>query len=237
VKRIVADLHIHTNFSPCASEEMVPGAIVETALERGLGVIAICDHNTTANSKRVREAASGELVVLQGMEITTCEEVHVLGLFGDDTQASTVGGAVSESLSEALGARNPGEKEDILHKGGSKPELLSSATTMSIEESVGIIRNNGGLAVAAHINRPSFSVLGHLGFIPEGVEFDAVEITGSYSCCEELFELGLPVIASSDSHSLWDIGRMCTVFELCAPTWKEIVLAMKGRDGRRCWVA
>jgi len=237
VKRIVADLHIHTNVSPCASEEMVPGAIVQTALERGVGVIAICDHNTTGNSNRVREAASGGLVVLQGMEITTCEEVHVLGLFGDDAQASAVGSAVSESLSEALGARNPGEKEDIFHKGGSKPELLSSATTMSIEESVGIIRNNGGLAVAAHIDRPSFSVLGQLGFIPEGVKFDAVEITGSYSCCEELLSLGLPVIASSDSHSLWDIGRMCTVFELYAPTWKEIVLAIKGRGGRRCWVA
>jgi PHP family Zn ribbon phosphoesterase len=236
VKRIVADLHIHTNFSSCASEEMAPGAIVQTALERGLGVIAICDHNTTGNSNRVREAAYGGLVVLQGMEITTCEEVHVLGLFGDDAQASVVGSAVSESLSEALGARNT-SKEGIFHKGGSKSSLLSSATTMSIEESVGIIRNNGGLAVAAHINRPSFSVLGQLGFIPEGVKFDAVEITGSYSCYEEVFELGLPVIASSDSHSLWDIGRMCTVFELYAPTWKEIVLAMKGCGGRRCWVA
>jgi predicted metal-dependent phosphoesterase TrpH len=43
-----ADLHIHTCLSPCGHLEMSPRKIVESALERGLDIIAITDHNTTA---------------------------------------------------------------------------------------------------------------------------------------------------------------------------------------------
>jgi hypothetical protein len=50
-------------------------------------MIAICDHNTAGNARATQEAAAGALAVLAGMEITTAEEVHVLGLFPDQEQA------------------------------------------------------------------------------------------------------------------------------------------------------
>ena len=81
LRHATADLHIHTALSPCGSDEMTPRAIVEAALARGLDMIAICDHNSARNVAAVQEAGCGRLAVLAGIEITSAEEVHVLGLF------------------------------------------------------------------------------------------------------------------------------------------------------------
>ncbi|HHE71657.1 MAG TPA: PHP domain-containing protein, partial [Chloroflexi bacterium] len=77
-----ADLHIHTVLSACAEVEMIPPLIVAEALRKGLDILAITDHNATANAPAVRQAAEGTpLTVLLGMELQTREEVDVLCLF------------------------------------------------------------------------------------------------------------------------------------------------------------
>ena len=43
-----ADLHVHTCLSPCGELEMLPRAIVARALELGLDILGICDHNAAA---------------------------------------------------------------------------------------------------------------------------------------------------------------------------------------------
>jgi predicted metal-dependent phosphoesterase TrpH len=79
---IRADLHIHTVLSPCAEVEMIPPLIVERALEQHLDLIAITDHNASANVPAVIEAARATGVkVWAGIEAQTREEVHILCLF------------------------------------------------------------------------------------------------------------------------------------------------------------
>ena len=53
----MTDLHVHTVLSPCASVEMTPSLVVETALELGLDIIAVTDHNAGDNAKAVWQAA------------------------------------------------------------------------------------------------------------------------------------------------------------------------------------
>ena len=78
----VAELHVHTVLSPCAEVEMIPPFIVRTAVERGIHLIAVTDHNASANVAAVQQAAHGtNLTVLPGMELQTREEVHLLCLF------------------------------------------------------------------------------------------------------------------------------------------------------------
>ena len=231
-----ADLHIHTGLSPCASEEMTPRAIVDTAIERGLGIIAICDHNTAEAAGLVHETAEGRLYVIHGMEITTEEEVHVIGLFPDRKTALAVSSKVKDSL-YGRKRRNtkPGNgREELIGKG---MYFLSSATGLSLVECVETIKAHGGLAVAAHVDRPSFSVYSQLGFIPEDAGFNAVEITAASSHWKRLSDIDLPVIASSDSHCLWDMGKIYTAFELKKPVWEEIFLALGGSNERRFWIA
>ena len=51
---------------------MIPPLIVDAALEMGITLIAVTDHNASANIVAVQKAAQKtELVVLPGMELQT----------------------------------------------------------------------------------------------------------------------------------------------------------------------
>src|SRR5512145_2646754 len=82
MKPFRADLHVHTVLSPCAEVEMIPPLIVQEALEQNIDIIAITDHNASANVRAVQKAADGTgLTVLPGMEVQSREDVHLLTFF------------------------------------------------------------------------------------------------------------------------------------------------------------
>jgi 3',5'-nucleoside bisphosphate phosphatase len=61
---------------------MIPPLIVQEALDKGINLIAISDHNASANVSSVIQAARlTGLTVLPAIEVQTKEEVHVLCLF------------------------------------------------------------------------------------------------------------------------------------------------------------
>ena len=99
LRRFRADLHVHTVLSPCADVEMIPPLIVETALELGINLIAITDHNSTANIEAVQKAAlHTSLTVLPGMELQTKEDVHSLCLFDTLDQTNSFQKIVNATL-------------------------------------------------------------------------------------------------------------------------------------------
>ena len=253
---LLADLHIHTALSPCASRQMLPRSIVRTCRQRGLKMIAICDHNSAANVSAVAEAAEREtgsaLKVIPGVEVTTREEVHVLGLFPALNNALAVGDCVLDSLPQRKSAeqalnpvgKNPDFRQWILdaadRQTGTEQRLLTAASGYSLSEAVGLIREHGGIAVAAHVDRRAFSVLGQLGFFPETPRFTAAEISSAGAVqgrMEEFRQYGLPLISSSDSHFLEDIASSCTAFVVAEPSFAELVLAIRGIGSRRCQIA
>jgi hypothetical protein len=238
VKPFAADLHLHTALSPCAEDEMTPPAIVLAAIEAGLDIIAICDHNSAGNVAAVQqmalEYAEGSLEVLAGIEITTAEEVHLVGLFPTAQAAELAGNTVSATLPTlAAASRVYGEQFLLDARGailGKEPRTLSMASALSLAEAVLLIRQHGGLAVPAHVDRPSFSVTSQLGFVPEDLHFDAIEISaaGCRAGRPAAFAyLGLPMLTSSDAHFLSDIGGSRTMFLLEAPTFVEIAGALR----------
>ncbi len=240
----LADLHIHTVLSPCAAEDMTPPAIVQAALDSGLSMIAICDHNAAGNTAATQAAAGDRLAVLAGMELTTAEEVHVLALFPDAAHAGAAAAEVGATLPPADAAyyRRFGPQRQMDSHGrvlGLEQRMLAVASTFELSAAVELIHRNDGVAVAAHVNRPSFSVISQLGLFPRDAGFDAIEVfsaPGFPSRAPEFAGYGLPVLASSDSHSLGDIGSARSVFVMEAPTFNEFVLALRGAGGRgvRC---
>ena len=259
-----ADLHIHTGLSPCASEEMTPPAIVSEAIRKGLHMIAICDHNSAGNVQAVMAAAAAavraeaanaeiaatagvsgvaEIAVVPGMEITTSEEVHVLGLFPN---FSSAGSAADEVLNTLPAGESPDHPEGQFlfdEEGrvvGRERRMLFSASTFGLSDAVALVRRHGGLAVASHVDRPSFSVLSQLGVFPGDVRFDALEISAAGRARgrhRDFLSAGLPLVSSSDSHYLDDIGSGYTVLEVAEPTFDELRLAFQNTGERRCYLA
>jgi predicted metal-dependent phosphoesterase TrpH/glycosyltransferase involved in cell wall biosynthesis len=80
-RAIHCDLHMHTDHSPdCATPVPV---LLETARERGLGAIAITDHNEVSGALEARELADGMdgFQVIVAEEVKTAEQGEVIGLF------------------------------------------------------------------------------------------------------------------------------------------------------------
>lgn len=72
-----ADLHTHTVLSPCGDLEMSARNIIDAALEKGIDILGITDHNSTLNSQLIRRMGEENgLFVLTGAEVTTREEIH-----------------------------------------------------------------------------------------------------------------------------------------------------------------
>lgn len=241
MKQFKADLHIHSCLSPCADLDMSPRAIVEKSVQRGLDIIAVCDHNTAENAGAViRAGTQQELTVLPGMEINSREEVHTLAIFDSEIKALAMQEIVYRSLK---GTNRPdifGEQvvaNEFDEVDGFNDRLLIGATQIGLQEIVREVHRLGGLSIASHVDRPSFSILSQLGFIPSDIEFDALEISRYImreSICSKLqIKRKLPLLVFSDAHVINDIGRATTDFFLKAATIDEISMAFAEKSGRR----
>ena len=234
------DFHIHTCLSPCADLDMHPRALVERALEAGLDLIAICDHNSSENVPFVISAARGKnLNVLPGMEVTTSEEVHVLAIFDSLLNLTEIQKLVYQHLPGDNDERRFGVQAIVNENGeveGINNKLLIGATDLSLDKLLNHIHQLNGLAIAAHIDRESFSVLSQLGFIDETIKFDALEITPATGIERARIKYrdlsNYSFIISSDAHFLKDIGKAKTKVVLQEPSIIELKMAFAKQNGR-----
>ena len=209
------DLHVHSCLSPCADLEMSPGEIVRRAVAAGMDGLALTDHQSARNCPAFAEcAARAGLPCLFGMELQTVEEVHTVALF-DTVEAAL---ALTDWVYEALPKRvnDPdtfGDQpvvtwdDDIVEM---EWRILAMGCRRSIPEAAEKVRSLGGLYIAAHVDRPNFSVLGSLGAIPEDC-FDAVELSRTADASVWLPKAaGYAATRSSDAHNLDDVARVWT---------------------------
>lgn len=238
---IAADLHIHTCLSPCASLDMTPRKIVTEACAKGLQIIAVTDHNSAENAPGViKAAAETELYVIPGIEITTSEEVHILGLFEEVDQAFAMQRIVYDNLQTGkndeylFGIQVVADEFDEVESINTR--LLIGATSLNLGEAVDAIHRQKGLAVAAHIDRERFSVIGQLGFIPDDLCLDAVEISKRLPINQARNRFKeykrFAFITSSDAHDLKEIGASSIHINAVRAHISELRQALKGIGGR-----
>ncbi len=236
------DMHIHTCLSPCASLDMSPRKIVRQACERQLGMIAVTDHNSAENVGAVMAAARDTaLRVIPGLEITSAEEAHVLALFAELEAALSMQEIVYEHLlpgendEELFGMQVVANEHDEVENLNKR--LLIGATTLGLDSLVNAIHEREGLAVAAHIDRESFSVVGQLGFIPPDVPFDGLGISRRLSLTDARARFpeyaSYAFLTASDAHELEDIGVAPSHVLVAELSLRELQLALQGREGRR----
>jgi hypothetical protein len=219
---------------------MSPKNITAEVLNKEIDIIAISDHNSAENVRAVAKATRGKpVVMLPGMEVCSSEEVHVLALFDSLDSANSMQSFVYDHLHgqndpDLFGIQVIANEVDEVE--GFQDKLLIGATDVPIEELVSRIHKFRGLAIASHIDRESFSVIGQLGFIPESLRFDALEISSNISDKEAQVRFSeyrhYSFVRNSDAHALEQIGSQTTSFMLEEPTLSEIAKALKGEDGR-----
>lgn len=232
------DLHIHSCLSPCAALEMSPGEIVRRAIESGMGGIAVTDHQSARNAEAVMECARrAGLACLPGLEVCTAEEVHTLAIFDTVEQAM----AMTEWVYAALPKRV--NDPDVF---GDQPvvtwdeeivemewRILAMACRRSISETSEKCRELGGLFIAAHIDRSTFSVFSQLGGVPAGVHFDAVELSRTADETVWLPKVpGFAAVRSSDAHNLDDVARVWAEADIDVFNTGSLRRAFAGGDVR-----
>jgi PHP family Zn ribbon phosphoesterase len=214
-----ADLHIHSCLSPCASLDMSPLAIVTRAKEIGLNCLALTDHNSAGNCAAMGRLCEREgILFFPGMEVTTAEEAHIVCLFGGVDAALELGRMVGEAspyiknVPEKTGDQVLVNEEDEVE--GFEERYLGMATSFGVDELRERVAGLGGLFIAAHVDKPCFSVVSQLGVLSG--EFSAVELSrGGVMRGEEarMATSGYALVTASDSHYVHTIGSAYVEFE------------------------
>ena len=170
------------------------------------------------------------------------EEVHVLGIFSTPDDATDMQTLIYEHLEGQNDAETFGLQVVVEADGtvaGYNNRLLIGATDLSLEHVVRAIHSRNGLAIAAHIDREGFGILGQLGFIPPGLGLDALEVSSRMSlkdAATAFAEYGdRPFVQSSDAHNLDAIGSGTTPLMLETASFDELKMALMGDQGRRVW--
>lgn len=233
--RLFYDFHIHSCLSPCGDTDMTPSNIAGMAALCGLEAVALADHNTCRNTPAFLSAAQARgLIALPAMELTTSEEVHVLCLWPSPEGALR--------FSEYVYARLPdipnderifgpqllmGEGDAVL---GKEPKLLASAAGIGLYDAAALVRSFGGVALPAHVDRPSFSLYANLGFFDPVMGFGAAELSLHAGADEFLSahpELsGLRILRDSDAHDLGSIRDAAFTLEVREATAQGVIDAL-----------
>jgi len=241
LKEFKADMHIHSCLSPCSDWEMSPKKIVRRSLEVGLDLIAVCDHNSAENAgAAMHEGNIQGLRVLPGLEICSKEEVHILALFDELDQALEMQEFIyahlpGENKPEVFGYQVvANERDEVL---GENSRLLIGATQIGLHDIVKKTHLLGGISVSSHVDRPAYGIINQLGFIPEDLTLDSVEVSYRIKLADAPKKIpgikNFPCVTASDAHYLNDIGKVWTAFLIAEPNLKEIRLALSEKDGRR----
>jgi 3',5'-nucleoside bisphosphate phosphatase len=235
-----AELHVHTVLSPCAEVEMIPPLIIQSALDREINLLAITDHNSTANIPAMMDAAvNSGISILPGMELQTREEVHLLCIFDKPRKVF--------ELQQLIDPLLPSINNDPEHFGeqfvvdatgdflSTESRLLLASANIGLDDAVLEVHKLGGLAIPAHVDRKAYGLINMLGFFPPEALFDAVEIS-RFTSAEKMGLLHseinrFPVIQSGDVHRLSEFLGCCS-FEMESPSISEMIKAFTGNEYR-----
>ncbi len=202
---------------------MTPYNIANMAALAGLNIVALTDHNTAKNCPAFFKAArAAGIIPVAGMELTTCEEIHLVCLFERLEDAMLFDSEIGKHLSRIPNNTEIFGEQIIMDEGdeiiGYEPNLLPPATDLSLDDAVKLVKKFDGVCHPAHIDRESNGIIAMLGTLPETPSFLRVEFNDPnniehYKTLYPMIEQ-MQIISCSDAHYLWDIRDKEAYFEL-----------------------
>ncbi len=229
------DLHLHSCLSPCGDDDMTPSNIVGMSALKGLDVIAITDHNSCKNcAAAISCGGTYGITVIPGMELCTCEEVHVLCLFPTLDNALAFDTYVSNHLPsipnqvQLFGKQQIYNENDVIT--GTVDHLLINATDIPFYKVSTVISRFHGIWIPAHIDKKTTSVISNLGFIPSDSTFSCFELhdmTQQYRLKKDNPYLNsCNIICNSDAHYLSDIHEPQYQLHASSNTPQDVLISL-----------
>ena len=223
-----ADLHIHTPASGDFVGKAEPLDIVRIAIEKGLNIIAITDHNTVEWCERVIKAAKGTpLVVLPGVEISMpggTEGIHIIGVFNKDTPEECIGDLLA--------------RVGLTSEKRGKQEALANCTFDKLFDE---ICTSGGIPIAAHSDQNkglANSLRGQqrIGIIRNEklrvLEVVDKKVSKYFDGTDPNYKRKIACIQGSDAHSVGQIGTRVTRLKMDKPGLEGLKQAFLDQESR-----
>ncbi len=213
MNRYYYDLHIHSCLSPCGDDDNTPNNIAGMASLCGLNIVALTDHNTCKNCPAFFEAAKKYgIIAIAGMELTTSEDIHIICLFEALDDAMRFSDEVEKyripfpNRVDIFGEQMIMDGEDNVI--GKEENLLSNATTISVDQVPELVKQFGGICYPAHIDRQANGIIAVLGTFPQNCGFSCFELHDGSKAEEYVKQYGLEgktMVVGSDAHYLTDM--------------------------------
>lgn len=232
--KVAADLHIHSGLSPCGHDDMTPHNIAGMARVKELQMIAVTDHNSVGNLRRLEAAAQDYgIVLLPGIEIQTREEIHVLGYFPTVEAAEAFAKDLAlpkrKNVVKLFGHQWLYNEED--EPQGEVSDLLLQSIAWDLKETIRRVKAFGGVAVPAHVDKAANSLLATLGFVPPDLPVGTLEVSGRYDRENDPMSLAsFQLIRSSDAHFLRDLLEAEEIYELPTCSREAMLAYLRGGE-------
>lgn len=230
--KLFYDFHIHSALSPCADDDMTPNNIINMALLKNLDVIAITDHNSILNLDAFEYVANkNNVLFIPGIEIQTIEDIHVICLFENLDSIKLFYKDI-----QALCTEYPHDEKKFGNQliANEQDEIISTyrysllfPINISLSDLNKRIIKYNGLFIPAHIDKSSYSMISQLGFIPDDIKCDALEIYNIENI--ENYSKKYKILLNSDAHRLEDINERINSINVEKRSIESIFHTLRGR--------
>ena len=236
--KLYYDLHLHSCLSPCGNNELSPYNLVNLAKIFGYDIIALTDHNSCKNcGSAIKVGEKIGITVVPGMELCTSEEIHNICLFPTLSKAEEFSDYISGTLPNIKNKEKIFGEQLIMDDAdrvlGKEEILLTTASSVSIDELPELVSRYDGVCYPAHIDRNSYSIISSLGDFSSDLDVSCFELTPDGRPEEYLEKYpatkGKLIIRSSDAHYLENMREPAFVIDLPENSAKALIDYLKGR--------
>jgi predicted metal-dependent phosphoesterase TrpH len=211
---------------------MTPNNIVNMSALKGLDIIAVTDHNHCGNVAPVCELANAQgILCIPGMEVQTREEVHVLCYF-ETLEHMQAFFEIFDTYRLCLPNRPDYFGEQYLMDTTDSiidtyAYTLITSMDLSFEALIALVKQHGGIAIPAHVNKGSNSILANLGFMPKSADIRTVEIYKGAPLPPGIFDHYVQLF-NSDAHALAAISEPEYYLEVDEKTAAAVFKCLRG---------
>lgn len=246
LSRVFADLHIHIGSTSRGEAVKISGSrdltfsriAQEAAHRKGIGLLGIIDcHSPGVQTDIANCLETGKMTEIDGGGIRYKDTTILLG---SEIEVKEPERGAAHYLAFLPTFALMRDFTSWMSRYMRNVQLSSQRIYVPTLELQREVKARGGLFIPAHIFTPHKSLYGsctdRMSDVLDPEQVDAVELglSADSTMAGLIPELdGLPFLTNSDAHSLGKIGREYNELRLLEPSFRELEMALRNREGRR----